>query len=153
MKALHRKQAALGALSLWVAFAVCAGAAGATGTARIQRPDGSVSTYRNVRISVQNQSMSITSSDGKGTVVISKAACSRVGELLRCLPYDATLEQFGKATHIALASGTVWLNPSQTKQQLSHSSAQLPPRGVLLAVKTKRGIYLSLTGTVDKVAK
>lgn len=85
MKALHLKQPASGALPLWVAFAICPSRACATGTARIQRPDGSVSTYRNVRIGVQNQSMSITSSDGQGTVVISKAACSRVGELLRCI--------------------------------------------------------------------
>lgn len=37
--------------------------------------------------------MAITSSDGNGTLVIGKAACTQVGALIRCLPYDATLEQ------------------------------------------------------------
>jgi hypothetical protein len=127
--------------------------ANATGTVLIQQPDGSEKTYLNVRIIVWNESMAVTSSDGKGTVVFGKAACTKVGELVRCLPYDATLFQNGQTMHIFLKSGTVWLNPSQTTQQLSHSSTQLPPRGVLLAVRTKRGTYVTLTGVVDEVRK
>jgi hypothetical protein len=129
------------------------GPASATGTARIQQRDGSVKTYTNVRIVVQNESMAITSSDGVGTLVLGKAACTKVGELLRCLPYDATLEQHGQATHVPLQSGTVWLNPSNTNQQLTHSSTQLPPRGVLLSLQTKAGTYVSLTGIVDRIQK
>jgi hypothetical protein len=129
------------------------GPAGATGTVRVQQRDGSVRTYTNVRIRVHNDAMSITSSDGKGTIVIGKAACSKVAELIRCLPYDATLEQNDEARHIALQTGTVWLNPTDAKQQLSHSSTQLPPHGVLLAVRTKAGTYVSLTGVVDEIQK
>jgi hypothetical protein len=140
-------------LALAGAFAVRPVPANALGTVRIQHPDGSVKMYNNVRIAVRDESMWITSSDGKGTIVLGKAACSKVGELVRCLPYDATLEQFGQATHIVLQTGTVWLNPSKSKQQLPHSSTQLPPRGVLLTVRTKRGTYVSLTGTVDEIAK
>lgn len=135
----------IGALVLAPAFA------GATGTARIQHPDGSVSTYSNVRIIIWNESMAITSSDGQGTVVIGKASCTKVGELVECLPWDATLFQNGEKLRIPLKSGTVWLNPTQTSQQLSHSSTQVPPRGVLLAVETRRGSYLTLTGIVDEV--
>jgi hypothetical protein len=127
--------------------------AGATGTVRIQAVDGSARTYDNVRIVIWNESMAITSSDGKGTVVLGKAACTKIGELVRCLPYDAMLFQNGQTTHITLQSGTVWLNPSRTYQQLSHSSTQLPPRGVLLAVKTKRGSFVTLTGEVDEVKR
>jgi hypothetical protein len=129
------------------------GPANATGTVRVQQRDGSVQIYDNVRIVVKNQSMAITSSDGKGTIYIGKAACSKSGELIRCLPYDATLDQSGVQTHITLATGTVWVNPRDTNETLSHSSTQLPPRGVLLAVKTKAGTYVSLTGTVDEVQK
>jgi hypothetical protein len=123
----------------------------ATGTAVITHPDGSTGTYTNVRIVIWNESMAITSSDGKGTVVLGKAACMKVGELVKCLPYDAMLFQNGMRMHIALQSGTVWLNPSGATQQLSHSSTQLPPRGVLLAVRSKRGTYVTLTGVVDEV--
>jgi hypothetical protein len=125
--------------------------AGATGTARIQHPDGSLSTYRNVRIVIWNESMAITSSDGQGTVVIGKASCTKVGELVKCLPWDATLFQSGEKVRIPLQSGTIWLNPTQTPQQLTHSSTLLPPRGVMLAVATKRGTYVTLTGVVDEV--
>lgn len=96
--------------------------------------------------------MAVTSADGKGTVVFGKAACTRVGALIRCLPYDAMLFQNGQQLHIVLRSGgTVWLNPSHTTQQLSQSSTRLPPRGVLLAVQTRRGTDVTLTGTVDEV--
>jgi hypothetical protein len=129
------------------------GTAGATGTVRIQQRDGDSKTYSNVRIVVFNDSMTITSSDGVGTLVLGKAACTKVGELLRCLPYDATLEQHGASTHVPLKSGTVWLNPSSTTQQLSLSSTQLPPRGVLLSIQTKAGTFVSLTGIVDRIQK
>jgi len=127
--------------------------AGASGTARIQQRDGSLKTYTNVRISIDQQSMTLTSSDGKGTIYIGKAACSKVGELVRCFPYDATLDQGGKMTHIALQSGTVWANPTTTKLQLPQSSTQLPPHGVMLSMRTKAGTYVSLTGTADEIKK
>lgn len=125
--------------------------AGATGTARIQHSDGTTSTYTNVRIMIWNESLAVTSSDGQGTVVFGKASCTKVGELVRCLPWDATLFQHGNKQRIALKSGTVWLNPTRTPQQLSHSSEQIPARGVLLAVETKRDTYVTLTGVVDEV--
>jgi hypothetical protein len=134
-------------------LAVPFGAANATGTAHIQQRDGSSKTYTNVRIAIRNESMALTSSDGKGTFVLGKAACTKIGALIQCLPYDATLLQSGRSMHIALKSGTVWLNPSSTMQQLSHSSTQLPPRGVLLSVETKRGTYVTLTGVVDEMQK
>jgi hypothetical protein len=125
----------------------------ATGTVRVQQNDGSVQTYRNVAIRIKNDSMSITTSDGKGTLVIGKAACSKIGALIRCLPYDATLDQGGGLTHIALQNGTAWFNPESTAQTLSFSSQQIPPHGVVLAVRTKAGTYMSLTGTVDEISK
>ncbi|MFY9720068.1 MAG: hypothetical protein WAK16_10535 [Candidatus Cybelea sp.] len=144
---------AVAALVLSGAFALELSVANAAGTARIVQRDGSAKTYTNVRITVRDQSMWITSSDGQGTLVFGKAACTKIGELVKCLPYDATLYQYGEKRHIALANGTVWLNPSQTYEQLTHSSTQLPPRGVLLAVETKAGTFLSLTGVVDQVQK
>ncbi len=136
-----------------VAVAGFTRAANATGTVLVQQRDGSTKTYHDVRIHVQSESMWITSRDGKGTIVLGKAACMEVGELLRCVPYDATLFQNGETRHIALQSGTVWVNPSKTMQQLTDSSTQLPPRGVLLAVKTKAGTYVTLSGIVDEIQK
>jgi hypothetical protein len=140
-----------GVLLIVCTLALPSSPAYATGTVVVLQRDGSEKTYTNVRISIRNESMAITSSDGQGTVVLGKAACTKVGALLECLPYDATLLQNGQKTHISLQSGTVWLNPSPTTQTLSHSSTQLPPRGVLLAVRTKRGTYVTLTGIVDEV--
>jgi len=134
-------------------LAVPFGPANATRTARIQQRDGSTKTYTNVRIVVLPESMAITSSDGEGTLVFGKAACTKVGELLRCIPYDATLEQHGQSTHVPLKYGTVWINPSPATQQLTYSSTQLPPRGVLLSIQTKAGTYVSLTGVIDRIQK
>ena len=125
----------------------------ATGTMRVQHKNGTVQTYTDVYIRILDNEMTLTSNDGKGTVVIGKAACSKIGELIQCLPYDATLEQNGSEARIALANGTVWLNPTATRQPLSLSSQSLPSHGVLMAVKTKSGTYVSLSGTVDEIKK
>jgi len=122
----------------------------ATGTARVQQSDGSVKTYKNVRISVAEQHLSITSSDGKGTLVINRAACYVVGKLMRCLPSSAVLNQNGSTLPIAIEYGSAWFNPSSENQQLPHSSTQLPPHGVLLSLQTKRGTYVTLDGIVDE---
>ncbi len=140
-----------------LAAIVAAGApwhpARATGTVRILQNGGSAKIYANVRISIRNESMAITSADGQGTLVLGKAACTKVDELLECLPYDATLFQNGTRFHIALQSGTVWLNPSKSEQRLTHSWTELPPRGVMLAIRTKRGTYVTMTGIVDEVQR
>lgn len=133
------------------AFVAAVAPAGATGTAMIVQPDGTSKTYANVRVVIWNESMAITSSDGQGTVVFGKASCTKIGELVRCLPWDATLFQNGAKAHIGLKSGTVWLNPTGDFQSLSDSSQKIAPHGVLLAVRTKRGTYVTLTGTVDEV--
>jgi hypothetical protein len=126
---------------------------GATGTARVQHPDGSVKTYTNVRININQQSMTLVSSDGVGTLYIGHAACTKQGELIRCFPYDATLDQHGTRTHIVLQGGTVWLNPTSEKLPLPNSSTQLPSHGVLMSMHTKAGTYMSLTGTADEIQK
>jgi hypothetical protein len=151
MKSLIGRQMLLFGALVTGMLAVSIAPASATGTVLIAQRDGTVKTYTHVRIVIWNESMAITSSDGKGTVVLGKASCTKIGELLRCLPWDATLFQNGQTLHIVLQSGTVWLNPSHTLQQLSHSSTELPPGGVLLAVRTKRGTYVTLTGVVDEV--
>lgn len=144
------RQAGVGALFALI-LALSTAEATATGTARIEHPDGTVSTYSNVRIVIWNESMALTSSDGRGTVVLGKASCTKTDALIRCLPWDATLFQHGEKIHIPLRSGTVWLNPTQAYQQLTDSSTHIPPHGVILAIETKHGTYVTLTGVIDEV--
>jgi hypothetical protein len=125
----------------------------ASGTVRVQQPDGSTKTYTNVRIRANYQNLALTTSDGKGTLVFGRASCTKVGELLQCLAYDATLFQNGQRMRIPLKYGMVYFNPSKTTQTLSHSSTQLPYHGILLSAESKRGTYVSMTGVVDEVFK
>jgi hypothetical protein len=127
--------------------------AGAAGTAMVRQHDGSKKTYTDVKIRLARQELALTTSDGLGTFVIGKAACTKAGVLVKCLPYDATLFQNGEKKRIALRSGTVWLNPTPSKQLLPFSSAQIRPHGVLVSLTSKAGTYVSLTGTVDEVQK
>ncbi len=153
MKTLLHRRALLAVALLTGIAAFQIGPASATGTVRILQRDGSQKTYANVRITVRDQAMWITSSDGQGTLVFGKAACTKIDELLECLPYDATLYQNGQKRHVPLKTGTVWLNPTKTNQPLTHSSTHVPPHGVLLAVETKAGTYVTLTGVVDEIQK
>jgi hypothetical protein len=95
----------------------------------------------------------LTSSDGEGRLIVGKAGCTAVGELIRCLPYDATLLQHGATAHIALVAGNVWFNPTKDAQQITNSSERLPSRGILASLHTKMGTYAQLTGVVDEVDK
>ena len=141
---------ALPALLLVSALAPALPAA-ATGTATIVQPDGTQRTYSNVRIAIWNATLALTSSDGQGTVVVGKASCLKVDDLIKCLPWDATLFQNGNKVHIPIASGTVWLNPTTSPQQLSHSTTHVPPHGIIMSLHTKRGTYVTLSGVVDQV--
>jgi hypothetical protein len=124
--------------------AVC----GAKGTVRVQQSNGSVQLYDNATIEVVGKTLQITSADGKGTLIINDAACSYIQKLMRCLPYHYVLQQNG--THpLDFERGTIYYNPTQTRQQMSFSSTQLEPQGVLIAVKSKKGTYVTVTGKLD----
>lgn len=127
--------------------------ASATGTARIQQPDGNVKVYKNVRIAIEHKQLMLTSADGVGTFVISRAACSAVDKLVRCYPYDAVLKQHGTTLPITIVDGTAWLNPSTNKIQVPNSTTQLGPHGLMMSFRTKRGTNVSLNGVVDVLQK
>ena len=127
--------------------------AGATGTLRVQKADGSAKTYEHVQVLVKDESMALVSGDKKGWLVLGKAACTLVEKNLRCALYDGTLMQFGKKTHIALEDGTLWLNPGKTTEPIPHSTVQLPPHGVWLSFRSKKGAHATLSGTADEIQK
>ena len=142
-----------GVLLLTCSLAASVAPAQASGTARIQQPDGVVKIYPNVHVRIENRVLHLTSADGKGTLSISRAACSMIGGLMRCLPDQAQLAQFGETHSIALKNATVWLNPGTENLQLPLSSTQIPPHGIVVSLVTVAGTYVSLSGTVDEVSK
>lgn len=148
-------QRALAVALLAVSFTAFGGAsARAAGTVVIQQKDGSIRTYDDVLVRIRNAELAMTTAAGDGTLVIGKDACEAVGKLLKCLPYDATLYQNGGKFRVQLKpGGTVWLNPTSSKQPLPYSGAGLGPHGVLLSITSKKGTYVSLTGTIDEIRK
>ncbi len=121
----------------------------AAGTLRAQESDGTVRTYKNVSIKVVKQTLRITTQDGKGTLVISQAACSYVGALKRCFPITVSLEQGGSTKPLDFKRGTIYVNTTADTQPLEMTSQQLPPGGILLAFVTDIGTYVTMTGKVD----
>ena len=79
-----------------------AGPAFADGTLRSQESDGTVRVYQNVSIKVVNHTLRISTHDGKGTLIVSQAACSYVGDIKRCYPTKVSLEQGGATKPIDL---------------------------------------------------
>lgn len=130
--------------------ALCA-PADAKGTARVAQIDGTVQVYPNVAIRVVHQLLKITTNDGKGTLVISRAACSFVGELQECLPYTLTLYQSGKVRKLPFGSGIAYFNSTGSAKTLPHSTVQIPPHGMVMNLKTKIGTRLLVTGILDQV--
>lgn len=138
----------LSALGLW-----CAAPAGATGTVRITKSDGTVKVYHDVTIHFTNNRLRLISGDRKGALIIDRAACSYVGNIERCLPIDAKLDQGGSTHPLDFESGTILVNTGDTPHTLRHSSQQLPPNGVVMLLQTKRGTFIALHGVIDEVQK
>jgi len=128
-------------------------AARAEGTVRIQQAAGGVNVYDNVKIQILHQTLNVTTADGKGTLIIYRAACSYQGEIMACLPTGATLVQGGNVSPIKIVSGTVYVNMTGGGQTLSLSTMQVPAHSVVMAIKTGKGTYITMNGTIDKVAK
>jgi hypothetical protein len=136
-----------------LAFAGAQSTAQAKGIARIAQSDGVVREYRVSVHVVDHRAVRIISADGRGTLVIGKAACSYAGELERCLPYSIELDQLGKKHNIAFERGTEYLNRTGTVQQLPFSSQHVPPHGLLLLVLTAHGTYITVRGTIDRITE
>lgn len=143
----------IAALTLGFAGIVSSPAARAGGTVLIQQADGHRDTYDDVVIKVIHSALYITSADGHGTIVINRAACSYQGQLMVCLPTSATLVQQGKTSALDFKSGTLYVNDTDDAQQLTMSTAKVPPHGILLSFSTQRGTYVNLSGRIDKVVK
>jgi hypothetical protein len=129
--------------------------AGATGLVRVQQSDGSIQEYPNatIRYSKDAKTLTVTTADGKGTLVIDQAACSYVEQLYRCLLTHMTLTQNGQTNPLDFETGTIYANTTDAKQNLPLSSQSLPPNGIVMALKTKKGTYISMTGTIDSGVK
>jgi hypothetical protein len=148
--ALKRTASAF-ALFLW--FFAGAAAANATGTITIRQHDGDVNTYDDVAIKVIHGALFLTTADGKGTLVIHRAACSYQGKLLVCFATSATLIQAGQTSPLDLKTGTVYLNDTDDAQPLVLSSTKVPAHSILLSLTTDRGTYVTLNGRIDRVVK
>jgi len=137
-----------------VAAACCAfvpATASATGTINIHRTTGSANTYKDVEIKVFSGSLFLTSDDGDGTIVITRAACSYQGQILVCFPTAAALVQDGESSALNLKSGTLYFNSTKDAQPLSRSSAKLPANSIMATLTLKDGTSINATGRIDEV--
>jgi hypothetical protein len=136
-----------------VAAAAIPVAAHAAGTINILHKGGTANTYRDVEIKVFSGSLFLTTDDGDGTIVVTRAACAYQGQIIVCLPTTAALVQDGESNALSLVSGTIYLNYTDSAQPLSRSSAKLPPNSIMLALTTKNGTFIDVRGQIDELIK
>ena len=137
-------------------LAVCAWTpipASATGTLSIHRSTGASNSYDDVEIKVFSGSLFLTSDDGDGTIVVTRAACSYQGKILVCFPLAATLVQDGESSALNLKSGTIYFNETNEAQQLSRSSRKLPANSIMAALSLRDGTLISAQGRMDEVIR
>ena len=145
--------ASLVAVFTLLAFGSTMTAARATGTMTIKQTSGDTNTYDGVEIKIIHSALYVTSADGKGTLVINRAACSHQEKLLVCLPTSAALVQSGETTPLDFQSGTVYLNDTDDYQPMPLTTAKVAPHSMVLSFTTKKGTYVSVLGRIDKVVK
>jgi hypothetical protein len=143
--------ASLCAFTAWLACATTPAAP--KGTMIVHRFNGNVNTYKNVAIKVLHGALYVTTDDGKGTLVIHRAACSYQGKILVCFPTSMSLVQTGKTQPLDLKTGTLYFNTTDEVQPLVLSSTKIPPHSMLGSLSTKRGTYASVNGRIDQVVK
>ena len=139
-----------------VAMLFCAsmpGPARASGTINIHHKNGAVNRYNDVEIKVLSGSLFLTTDDGDGTIVVTRAACAYQGNIIVCLPTLAALVQDGETSPLDLKTGTIYLNYTGVSQPLSRSSAKLPANSTMLALTLTNGTYITLQGRIDQVIK
>jgi hypothetical protein len=135
------------------AYAFVPAAAWATGTISIHHAASGSKSYDDVEIRVFSGSLFLTSDDGDGTIVVTRAACSYQQKIIVCLPTAAALVQDGKSSDLALKRGTIYLNYTGTAQPMSFSSSKLPANSVMLALTLDNGTLINLRGRIDQVIK
>ncbi len=145
--------AAAAVLAVATAVGVSSSPAQAMGTVTIQQADGGRNTYRDVQIKIIHNALFVTSADGKGTLVINRAACAYQGAILVCFVTSATLVQSGKTSPLDFRNGTVYVNMTHEPQSLAHSTMKVPARGIVSSFTTQRGTYVNLVGLIDKVVR
>ncbi|MGD0969011.1 MAG: hypothetical protein ABR949_12095 [Candidatus Aquilonibacter sp.] len=139
-----------------VLLALCAAMAApclAKGTARVQESNGSVRVYPDVAIDIVHQTLRVTSADGKATFVINQSACAYVGVFEHCTPLRMSLERGGTTRVLDTSGGTIYINPTNSMQTLSHSSTQLLPHGIFLSAGTKPNTYVTISGQIDSLVR
>src|SRR5271165_3580828 len=143
-----RYHLATGALVLAAAFSFV-GTARAAGTVTIGQTDGHSQVYANVGIHIVNDVLFLTSGDGSGTLAVQRAACSYQGDLLVCLPSNATLIQGGSVTALNPTKGAVVVNLTTAAHVASGTSTTVPPRSVVFSMVTSRGTIVKGSGHID----
>jgi hypothetical protein len=125
----------------------------AIGAISIHHVGGATNSYSDVEIRVLAGSLFLTSGDGEGTIVVTRAACSYQGEIIICYPTSAALVQDGETSALALKRGTIYLNFTGAAQPMSFSSARLPAKSILLALTLNNGTLINVHGRIDQVIK
>lgn len=123
--------------------------AAATGTIRIQQADDSVQTYTGVHMRIVNDTLTITSADNVSTVVISGTSCDKSAQPIMCKGGSISLREDG--THaIPFRSATFYFNMTDQEQQLPLSTVKVGPHSVIFVAHTKKGTFLTGSGTLDQ---
>ena len=76
--------------------------------------------------------------------MINDAACSYVGDLLRCLLADVKLRQHGATKELDVDQGTLYVNDTDGLLHLPLSTTGVQPHGVVMSYHTVRGTFVSL---------
>ena len=144
----------IAAAGLTVCCILLPSVASATGTINIQHKDGTVNTYRDVEIKVFSGSLFLTSDDGDGTIVVTRAACSYREKIIVCLPTTAALVQEGESNRAQ----------SQNRHDLSETTRtpinryrirrrNFPPIALMLTLSTENGTFINVRGRIDQLIK
>jgi hypothetical protein len=76
-----------------------------------------------------------------------------VGDIYRCLLTHMSLTQNGQTKPLDFSNGTIYANTTDGNLNLPLSSQVVPPKGIVMALTTNAGTYISMTGTIDSGVK
>lgn len=125
----------------------------AKGEMSVEYPDGETDIYEEMQIFHTPDTLYLKDASGINTVVISKAECTKEGQLLYCDRAKVFLENYGVSEEIVFTQLALFINETSSRQEIQGSRLVLKPKTILLEGVTKKGTFITAFGKIDSTEK
>lgn len=125
----------------------------AKGEVTVEHDSGDTDTYSQVEIFNTPDILYFKTKEGSTMLLITKNECKKEGEILFCDKARASLDTDGVIEQLDVAQIVLFINPTNTRQQVKGSKVTMGANTILLEMVTEKGSYLTALGKIDSTTR